>query len=381
MNSRLRIPALTVALLAACAGLTACAPAATPTAAPTVASTSGGSAAMTPTATPTPAPTTVADPVSRLPLGCDDLLSTAVVDTTVGSSAVVLQRDEDAAPTSVSDIAARQNGTLQCVWGGKYQTDGGYDDGLTLEIAVDAADAYAHYVPLFDAQSRGTPVVNTVGAKSEYLCGGGSNEFWCTGNMLVGTTWVSIGLQDSSKPGATVAVAKTRMQKTMTTVATELASITVLPAWNAPASTVSPFCANVADHTAAVRRLLAAPKLKIDDLSDQFAKPDASVTASSANAIVSCGWNGEGYLGVDELPNGAWAMPTLVADPPLLEGIGTYVPVTVTGADSALFVHGGEGASSAIFTIGANLYDISFNEYGTKKDTAILDGIVAAIAG
>ena len=376
--SRMRIAGTAFIALMVALGLTACAPAVTPTATPSAGPSSGASAAA-----PTPTPTTLADPVVRLSVGCDDLLSTSAVDTAVGDNAVVLQLDQDAAPTTIYTIAARQNGTLQCAWGGKTQTDGGYDDGINLSVAVDAADAYAHYVPIFESQYGGTPVVNTSGDKSEYTCSGGNNHFLCGGNVLVGTNWVSIELQNSYKGGASVAVAKTRMQQTMSSVATRLAGVSVLPAWAAPVASVSPFCSDAADTTATVRKVFSAPTMTIVDLTGQLGPTDASVTNSPANAIVSCNWRGkvgDDYLSVDELPNGAWALPELVASPPLLEGVGTYAPVTMVGADATLFVHGGEGASGALFSIGSNLYDVSYNDYGSKKDTAILTKLVAALA-
>jgi hypothetical protein len=359
--------------------LAGCAPAVTQTTSPVAAGSSTPTVAPSVTPTPTQAP--LANPVVQVSLGCEELLSLSAVDEAASDTAVVLRSDQTTRPASLDDVALRQRGTLQCVWGGKTQTDGGYDNGLTVDVAVDAAAAYATNVPLYEKTAPAT-ATNTAGDQSEYGCGDGGNssEYACDGNVLVGTFWATASLQHAyGKTSATLTQADSGMQKMLSGIASSLEHAQTLPAWAAPAATTFDFCANAATNTAKVRSIFGVPTMTIKPAPDD-ATYDATTATTSANTYISCTWgHREDGLSAYELPNGAWALPGMVASPPILEGIGTYKAVTVPGADITLFVHGGEGASSVIFSVGANAYDLAYSDYGTAKDTAIMTALIAQI--
>jgi hypothetical protein len=203
--------------------------------------TTSGSPAVTPTQHRTSLPKQAAAPSVRVEKTCDTLFSVATISALVDTP-VTLRSDQASAPVDLEEIAARQRGTLACVWGGTNQTDGGYDQGLTLYVASDGAAGYATNIALIEADSPPT-AENTAGDKSEYQCEAAS-DFQCSANMLVGTFWVSAYLQNLGGSTITADVANTRIQQVLSTIATALGAAKVEVAWKPPKSTLPAFCSD-----------------------------------------------------------------------------------------------------------------------------------------
>ena len=281
--------------------------------------TTSGAPAATPTPHRTSLPRQAATPSVRLEKTCDNLFSAATI-TALVDTPVTLQSDQASAPADLEEIAARQRGTLACVWGGTNRTDGGYDQGLTLYVASDGAAGYATNIPLIEADSPPT-AENTAGDKSEYQCEA-TSDFQCSANMLVGTFWVSAYLQNLGGSTITADVANTRIQQVLTTVATALTATKEDVAWKPPKSTLPAFCSDP-NSIATLDSVLGGTALTPS--SNEQGGLDAQSVAQSGANYALCGWQapdggeaGTGhftYIDIGMLRGGAWALADLTSAP------------------------------------------------------------------
>jgi hypothetical protein len=105
-------------------------------------------------------------------------------------------------------------------------------------VSPDSAAGYASNVPQSEKANPPT-AVNTAGTESEY--GGGiEGGLKCSGNMLVGSYWVSATLVNISS--VDTATYGARMNQILGTVATALANAKPAAAWNPPAPTLPSIC-------------------------------------------------------------------------------------------------------------------------------------------
>src|SRR5471032_645474 len=91
--------------------------------APAVHSTSAPTAHPNATVKPHPVKTQAAVPTVRVPVKCASLFTDAVAATLIDVP-VKVHVDETTPPVDIVDIAPRQYGTLDCVWGGGRQDSG-----------------------------------------------------------------------------------------------------------------------------------------------------------------------------------------------------------------------------------------------------------------
>jgi hypothetical protein len=175
--------------------------------------------------------------------------------------AVSVKSDETSTPTDISAIAARQHGTLVCIWGGTTGAGelAGYAEQLEIDIAVDAKAAYEKDTPAIDADDPPTQV-NTAGDKSGSSCDV-EDFFYCGGEMLVGNYWVSAALRNENVSTVSAAVAAARIQRVLTTVAAELAGTKPGSAWHHPASTLPTLCSAPGSRVA-LQHALGVPRLQ-----------------------------------------------------------------------------------------------------------------------
>jgi hypothetical protein len=373
MTDRHRLwPALPVAalvlLLAGCAS-----PVATPTSAPS------RSASAAPAPTPVPSTSSSTLPAVRLQLSCADLFSASLAEQIVGDPAVQLRRDGTSALQGLQDVAMRQSGTLACIWGGKNQTDSGYDDGLTVYAAVDAAAQYATNVPGLEAQNPPT-ASNTAGTKSEYQCDIAGDGYYCSANMLVGTTWVSAYLQNEAGPTITQTAASGRMQQALSGIAKTIsAAPKELPAWTGSSAPAPAYC-DASASTGQVRSTFSDSGLALAPADASADYSDAHLAGSSVNTPVTCEWLDKSgrFVSVSVLKSGAWAFPGLLAHLPTAEYVGKYAPVSISGADSALYACGAQECDF-LLAVGSNAIDIWFDDQGTAKDKAAVTSLLADI--
>jgi hypothetical protein len=96
---------------------------------------------------------------------------------------------------------------------------------------------------------------------------------------------------------------------------------------------------------------------------------------------VTCGWqdNSSHFVSVSVLQSGAWAFPGLLAALPTAEFVGKYAPVTIAGADSALYACGAQECDFLI-AVGPTAIDVWFDDQGIAKDKAAVATLMADIA-
>jgi hypothetical protein len=363
---------LLVPVTAALLVLSGCAPS---NPSPTSSPTTGGNAA--PSATPTPTATTVSNPVPRVQVKCASVFTAANVASWVSDPAVTLKDDETTPPSNIMEIAADQLGTLSCVWGGANQTDGSYDNQLALAIATDAADPYDEFVEQADPQTA-----YSAGDKSEYGCIDQSGQFQCIGNVLVGTTWASVFLQNNTGSSATKAALIGRMKTILDSLAGQLGSAPAsLPAWTLPASSSPGFCIDP-NRTTIVRTTFGNPALKVSNYEGGGGYEDAQ-QGPTDKYIGTCTWvNGykdHDLVEVDALQGGAWSVAVVAANPPYADFLGQkYAPVTIAGADNALVACGGSNDScDALVAVKGNLYAVTFPNKDAATNSSRLTALVA----
>ena len=362
---------VTVALI----GLAGCTPTAvTPSA---TSSGSGSSAAPSAAATPTPSASTASVPVPRAQLKCASLFAIPNVANWMADTHAALKVDETTAPSDIVKIAAKQYGTLSCEWGGKYQTDGAYEDALYVSIATDALDAYEAN-PL---DENGQSHSYTAGTKSAYTCTEESGQFQCTADLLVGTTWASFFLQNEDGSTVTSTLLTSRVKGMLDSLAGQItAAPPALAAWVAPASASPSFCTSTG-RTAVVRTIFANPALKQSVYQGGGGAQDAQYGPVS-KYVGDCTWeNGthdDQSLEIQSLQGGAWALPVIAAAQPYTDYLGTkFAPVTVTGADSAVLGCGGpSNQCDALIAIKGNAYEVGFEHKDAATDISRLATLV-----
>ena len=290
---------------------------------------------------PTPAPTQTPSGTPGWPygIGCEDLLSSSTVQSHI-VDAVTVKYDQHSVPVTASDVALADAGALRCVWGGAYRTDSSYDDGLTLTVLPDAAAEYASWVA-----SGGSP---------------GCTSNPCTdGGRLAGTTWFSLSLSDSTRPGGNSANLSADDTVLAAQVTDALAHLGPRgPAWIPPATAADGkrFCQP--GEATRLANVFAVDPLKIsfDDHPDPTANDLRSV-AVGRGGLARCNWTiGDGQVVITTVPGGAWASTRMVTSPQSYYPIGQTSAVTIAGTSDA--VAGCGDGCEATFSIGDSLYAI-----------------------
>ncbi len=350
--------------------LSSCAPAAHGTSAP--------STHPQITATPHPSATQAAIPSVRVPLKCSALFTDAAAAALIDAP-VKVHVDETTPPVDITDITSRQYGSLDCVWGGDRQ-DSGYTESLTIDVTPDAAAGFAANLAGFSDENA--PVTsNTAGDKSVYGCDVES-AINCVANMLVGSYWVTANILELNNPSATPAIATTRIQQVLTTVATALTTAKAAPAWNPPGAALPGFCA-AAGSTAQVNAALGVNDFTV--LGEDDGPADAASYTQLPNVYSQCAWQTDDssgdFVSVALLKGGGWVLPSL---PGKLNTraymLGAYAPMTIQGATSAAGNCSSDADEcEAAVSIGTLLVVIDMDDHSDAQATAALAKLVAAI--
>jgi hypothetical protein len=339
--------------------------------------------------TPTSTPVTASAPGSRVPVGCAELLDHASWQDLAGETARV-DHDENTAPTDIPSIAQFQYGALSCDWDGLYGNSAA-SPGSELQIDV-APDARSEFENSFtaimadqSASSHPTATENVAGDRSGYWCatnldanGADANLPICEAEMLVSNYWVSIEISTVNK------LSRAQLTAGLTTALTEIAAklraaVPPTQQWVLGAATPPGFCTDPAS-TASVRAIFGDPTLDLE-------KMTAPLTDASSVGLVRpyarCYWNtpSYGYVWVDLLGGGSWAIPTLspvaTGDSPFAGQ--TYTPLAVAGATSAKAACT-QGACNAYLAVGTTAVNVSWADLGTAKNIAALGAFAKAVA-
>jgi hypothetical protein len=286
------------------------------------------------TASPTAGASALTAPRSAIPATCVQLLPTATaVAAYPAASAIALRESESTPPQDVFQVSARQAGGLHCLWGGSERQDNGYVDAITLDVISDAANDYHA-----DVTPDTGDELNTFGTASDVSCQG-DPQFFCRGQVLVGTTWFELDYNSLGGEGEPASGSLQRFHSLLAGVVSKVQaaganrSLWTPPAgWNGAA-----LCTDAA--LARVRTATGHADLVQTDYS-----MEGPATASSAGlarvGFDECGWarqasTGLTLFGVQYVPGGAWAIAQELAQPPSFY-YGTLAPVTIAGATSAL---------------------------------------------
>jgi hypothetical protein len=352
--------------------LSSCAPAVHGTSAPTT----------HPHATvkPHPKATQAAIPVVRVPVKCSALFTdaaAALIDVPVQH-----HRDATTIPVDIIDITQRQYGSLDCTWGGEVE-DSGYVQDLIVDITPDAQAAFTANLSGFANQDQ-PAVTNMAGDQSVSGCDGEGGSLSCTGNMLVGSYWVTANLQDIGATSIPAATASSRIQQVLTTVATALKNTTAGPAWNPPGPPLPTFCSTDAS-TAKVNTALGVTDFA--PVGEDEAETDAASYTQLPGVYTQCVW-GSGsnseqftYLSVAMLKGGAWVLPELPGQQNTRSYmLGAYTSMTVPGATSAAGAcDTGADECEVALSIGSLLVVVGMDDPSTAQSSAALAAIVADI--
>lgn len=298
---------------------------------------------------------------------------------------VVYHIDQTTNPVDIIDIVARQYGSLICLWGGSGRTDGGYDENLTVEVTPDAAAGYAANAQYFTAEE--TPAIqNTAGDQSVYGCSV-DGQFQCLGNMLVGSYWVTVNLQDIGNTTLAQATATGRMQVVMSSVAGDLKNTTAPAAWNPPGAELPSFCSDNTS-TAAVNSALGVTDFTVTGVDSGPA--DAQSYTQQPGTYDQCSWGDTesgsssssfSYLSLAMLKGGAWVMAELPGESDSRSyQLGAYSSITIPGADAAASsCSTGADQCDVYFTIGSVLYNVDLDDPSASLVNAALAKIVVDI--
>jgi hypothetical protein len=319
-------------------------------------------------------------PSVRVPVKCSALFTDALVAGLIDAP-VKVHVDETTAPVDIVDIAPRQNGTLDCVWGGDRQ-DSGYTESLTIDVTPDGAAGYAANLAGLSAENA--PVTsNTAGDKSVYGCVVES-AISCVGNMVVGSYWVTANILELSNPSATPAIANSRIQQVLTTVATALKTAKAGPAWTPPGAALPGFC-SAAGSTAQVNTALGVSDFAL--VGEDEGTADAASYTQLPGVYSQCTWQSAGgaspftYAAIAMLRGGAWVLPSL---PGKLNTraymLGAYTAMTIPGATAAAGNCSTDADECLVaLTIGSVLVVVNMDDPSTAQSTAALTKLVAAI--
>lgn len=320
-------------------------------------------------AAPTPLP--IASPSVRVPLKCSQLFTVDAARALVGYP-VSVKADETTTPVDIYAIAARQAGTLSCVWGGHGLAGetAGYNDQLEVDIAPDASTAYATNVAAIYAGTSPTSV-NTPGVKSESLCDL-TSYFFCGAEMLVGTYWVSVQLQNDYNLTISSDVANTRIQQVLTIAAATLRDAKPAAAWKPPASKLPTICSSTHSR-ATLQKILGMTALEptptTSGATDAYfsAFSGAASCQSRDDLATETGIAKVIYVDFEVLKGGAWSLQALVRSPHNSEYFGTYRAVKIPGTNAAVLACSISSDCSAIVAINNNVIEIDLEVPSTTK--------------
>ncbi|MCU1417993.1 MAG: hypothetical protein JWP32_2167 [Schumannella sp.] len=296
-----------------------------------------------PVAEPTPTPTETEAPValepeSVLPLGCAQLLSLGFVQDHIPGEVLRVSVDESSAPAGYEEFMTA--GGLRCVWGGSGRTDGGYDQGLKLEIVSDGAAGFASWV------AQDSPHVawrtDAYGDRSHTYCA----DDWqngCYGGVVVGDYWIDVAVRDSAPRSA--ATAETRFSELIEPVVNAIRGAGApRPVWSPSAGSYdgAELCSDAALATDIVGGAVTISPTGPDEYISA-----AGVVAARAH-VTTCTWKSAlpelQIINVTVFPAGAWIYPRMVADP--AEATPGYlsdaVPAEAPGSDGLLIAQADE---------------------------------------
>lgn len=320
----------------------------------------------------------------RVGVKCADLFSESDASSLVGE-AVKLRLDESSSPVGITDIAARQRGILACTWGGTDQKDGFYNESLTVTVVPDASAEFATDFPKTDTATDPT-ATNTAGSQSAYGCYTGIDPLLCVADMLAGSDWVTVQLQNQRGTVLSRAAESQKVQQVLTSVATSLSRATALAPWVPPPGPALGFCTsptNLDQVRSAVKSsdFISAPP--------ELGAADARTLAQFEDTFAQCEWGlptftsgGPGqlaYLLVSMLRGGAWALPAMTQSPPTDWQFGQYAPISIPGTTSAILACNPTDCA-AIVAIGSTAVEIEVGNAGTAQVTAALTAMVGSIA-
>lgn len=353
-----------------------------------------GCAAPTPTPTqhhsaspkPTPTPTAAAASGSRVPLGCDDLLGTATVQSLAGASPNVDQ-DENSAPTDIWSAAQLQYGVLSCDWDGLASSSETVP-GAELQVVV-APNAKSQFEDRFaaimaDQSFIDHPVAteSVAGDQSGYWCATavdalGADAFLpvCDAEMLVSNYWVSIRIGEANaltRPQLVAGVANA-----MTEVASRLSAAgPAAAAWSGLSTAPPGFCA-ATSSTAVVRAILGDSSMAAYKVaqSDVYAW-----TIGLVGHLVQCAWSSSSdSLTVSLLGGGSWIFPAFAPRALGDSDIQSYSTVTVAGASSAR-LGCADGVCDSYLAVGSTAVEVTLSDVGATKNITELAALANAIA-
>jgi hypothetical protein len=333
-----------------------------------------------PTVKPHPHATQAAIPSVRVPVKCASLLTDTAVAAMIGSQ-VQHHRDETTPAIDVTDIAQRQYGSLDCVWGGDPQ-DSGYDQYLSIDITPDATAGFNANLAGFASEDPPT-TSNTAGDKSVTGCTV-DGDLHCTGNMLVGSFWVTAYVQNLGAGPVSLATANSNIQHILTTVASSLSTAKAGAAWKPPAGKLPTFC-TAPGSTAAVNTALGATDFAIVGSDDELS--DAASYTQQSGDYTQCTWGSAAsagpftYLSVAILRGGAWVLPQLPGETnSKAYMLGAYTAMTIPGATAAAGDCSADADECLVaVSLGSTLVVINVDDPGDAQATAALAKIVADI--
>ena len=304
------------------------------------------------------------DPLPTLPLACSDFFSDADA-TALLYRDVSLKVDQDDTRNN-TEAAQRQEGLLECIWGGDTSTDSSWDQTIVLTILPDAAAAFDEGVWQVDDGAIPYPDGSTT---SEYLCPQVFDNFaWCNANVLVDGYWAQVRAttENQSDP-----ISRDEIEASIRSIVDRLTTVIssagpARPQWTTSAHTLT-------------GAICAGQPFFVDVPPYPLSAAQAAGERSNA---VGCSYSEN--VSINVVPGGAWAVPAAQAaagkDLRAYGLISTYASTPVPGADLALY---GCGAGcQAMLSIGGSsveIYDRALHYDDGVTFLAELPAIVADV--
>lgn len=357
---------------AAILALSACAPASGPVH-HTVAPHHGGSGS--PSSTPTAA--ALAPPKVRIPLTCDQLDSSSLLNSVLGTTMTPVNNFPD---PSLFDYMAIQDGALNCSWAGP-SVGGNPVADFSVEAMPDAASTWNTYL----SQLQDPYPVSYLGPNAHGYCNPATPSFTsesCNLDILVGSVWLEIYADTSEHASttATIAQVEAAFKPLLAAPIAAIKGVTVTePAWSDPAATPVNLPTPIdqgAVNEAPIAAAIGAP-YAIEVSQPQFDLAGGEIAEMLPVNYRQDGGGGSGAgdtvtpakdfgLTIEILPSGSWAFAQMEAAASSKPG---YATISGLGTKAFMFTGNADPTykddTSLVGIVGEHLYSVDVSDPGT----------------
>jgi hypothetical protein len=331
----------------------------------------------------------LAGPKVRIPLTCDQLAPSALLNSSLNTTMVP---DDPFPDPDLTRYVAIQDGALDCFWSGSVV--GGFPVANWQVLAIpDATTIWNKYL----SQQEAPFPTSDFGPGVHGVCeaeASDPHDEGCNLDVLVGSVWLDIIGDTGAIPTTPTAAAVTaHFRPLLQNAITAVKGITAAePAWTDPAATPT--------HLPPIEGVVVRSSFQTaihNDFGDEVTQPDFDFADAQLAQMLPTGFREDagGGLGpgdpqvaaknfgatIEVLPSGTWAYPQMEATASSQPGFAE-----LTGIGTKAYIYTGPGTSDAkvetiiVGTAGEHLYSLDFSDPGTAG-TPDLVAMAKAAAG